>query len=1163
MSHPLVWPCRPTFNPLGGSPAISLTQDLSPDQSADILLLGCGDVYNVLFTISTDVTLPSGPRNLDITCCDLEPAVLARNLLVFTLLHDDSPVERIWDIYYHFKLDGESTNLLVAQCRQLIEVSQSMDTWRQSSYNSFLKIADSNTLSELRRHWTLYAGFPEITGTRLNKLKKEQEDLSRKIKTRLRTYGYMGASRSAAFMRNHTAKTISDQYGVYWQTGTTSTVPADIKEAQQLNPTWVYSLQGEKFAPHDNTYPQAFHFVSAVSPITSDPAGPATPSVMNKAKQQFKVACSAFESSRKAGAVTLRFVLGDALQFCYALQGPSANVITAPWRCTFIDLADHFASSPPPPQTFDVIDTSDLMNSLGAINILLATQPLLKKSPATQSMVYTEYVTISEEAAVEIFIEQICSDPSNFSALVGLLPRAYISAFDSHSVTHEVLVPESRDHNQRMAWVDPTSGDNYARKAERPVTRFASGDFAKTLGDMYPQMFFFDNVPEFFAPATMAQLRTWSEPHHTRETVAMVFRHAQRRVEIIGGTWDEEIDAFLDIVKKDKDVYLGARYREDLLLHLSLAGVRRLGSSASPGSGVFQGWSDVPTIVCIVIIVPSAKLDIIRADDEAVPPKLVCALRKGAKGATEIHSSIHPVWGKCVPTSDGKFTVEEDPTGMHGGSDLIVSFWASSKILERSDVRVSLALRYTPLTLKIYRDKLGPDFELFSTRLENEKHVHVVRERPMGNSKFQSIPQLESTPIPNAQIDTTFRVEGGHKPGFGGMPRWYIKTLTGRLDVQSPAEQKSLLDGAEVKLAQIAPCTVRVSFGEYAHVVIFPYPIRESRTKLRVARKSHYVELVAPPFNPLENGYPLIIFPVLHNPHLTPWNLHHICLDKMPILNNTNPQLPEWLTPHISLQWSDRELAEQASGRVGSDSINNLKTCIWSLISDYTGIRSGAPLNIFTFQTPTHDIELFILVSCMRVDFAGDTIVLDSAVIPASDITRPSLNELLFRLSSRGPVFLRDLMVEPQEMILWKRILLPVFTERCRTWSHMPNCEYASRGTVPHSLEADESQICSCGVGIGFAGPEWPSLWKDLLSHATRAAISTIFPVPYLELVAGPAINGQSGNLPQSDPAITCWECGNVGGKLMACGKCKTARYCSTECQKKNWKKHKPNCKAS
>jgi hypothetical protein len=44
------------FYPLGNTPAVSFTQDLSPDQDADVLLLGCGDPRNVLFTVYADVT---------------------------------------------------------------------------------------------------------------------------------------------------------------------------------------------------------------------------------------------------------------------------------------------------------------------------------------------------------------------------------------------------------------------------------------------------------------------------------------------------------------------------------------------------------------------------------------------------------------------------------------------------------------------------------------------------------------------------------------------------------------------------------------------------------------------------------------------------------------------------------------------------------------------------------------------------------------------------------------------------------------------------------------------------------------------------------------------------------------------------------------------------
>ena len=38
------------FYPIGNTPAVDFTQELAPETSANILLLGCGDVRNILYT---------------------------------------------------------------------------------------------------------------------------------------------------------------------------------------------------------------------------------------------------------------------------------------------------------------------------------------------------------------------------------------------------------------------------------------------------------------------------------------------------------------------------------------------------------------------------------------------------------------------------------------------------------------------------------------------------------------------------------------------------------------------------------------------------------------------------------------------------------------------------------------------------------------------------------------------------------------------------------------------------------------------------------------------------------------------------------------------------------------------------------------------------------
>ncbi|KFA49270.1 hypothetical protein S40293_11257 [Stachybotrys chartarum IBT 40293] len=84
------------FYPIGNTPAICLTQGLPPESQATVLLLGCGDVRNVLFTAHAD------DRRMDITCCDVQRAVLARNIVLLTLLLDDADGRRnddYWNIY--------------------------------------------------------------------------------------------------------------------------------------------------------------------------------------------------------------------------------------------------------------------------------------------------------------------------------------------------------------------------------------------------------------------------------------------------------------------------------------------------------------------------------------------------------------------------------------------------------------------------------------------------------------------------------------------------------------------------------------------------------------------------------------------------------------------------------------------------------------------------------------------------------------------------------------------------------------------------------------------------------------------------------------------------------------------------------------------------------
>lgn len=69
------------FYPVGDTPAVSLAQDLPPGTKSDILLLGCGDIRHILFTINNEQDAHE-KRSFDITCCDMDHCVIGMEISI-------------------------------------------------------------------------------------------------------------------------------------------------------------------------------------------------------------------------------------------------------------------------------------------------------------------------------------------------------------------------------------------------------------------------------------------------------------------------------------------------------------------------------------------------------------------------------------------------------------------------------------------------------------------------------------------------------------------------------------------------------------------------------------------------------------------------------------------------------------------------------------------------------------------------------------------------------------------------------------------------------------------------------------------------------------------------------------------------------------------------
>ena len=200
--------------------------------------------------------------------------------------------------------------------------------------------------------------------------------------------------------------------------------------------------------------------------------------------------------------------------------------------------------------------------------------------------------------------------------------------------------------------------------------------------------------------------------------------------------------------------------------------------------------------------------------------------------------------------------------------------------------------------------------------------------------------------------------------------------------------------------------------------------------------------------------------------------------------------------------------------------------------------------------------DTIIFVTALRLDLASHGFVIDAQVLTLSESVGDKVSDTLNAVHQEG----RPIEFHGEEVVAWKR-LLPAFVERCRTWEHGRNCEYLARKEVPLSLENGGDPLCSCGKGRDVT-PEFrqEKAWKSAIPYLTRVAISPLYGVPYAENVGN--FVAQLAAKMTSGQENKCQKCGGPGKpKLLVCGRCKDASYCSADCQKLDWKTHKGTCR--
>ena len=70
-----------------------------------------------------------------------------------------------------------------------------------------------------------------------------------------------------------------------------------------------------------------------------------------------------------------------------------------------------------------------------------------------------------------------------------------------------------------------------------------------------------------------------------------------------------------------------------------------------------------------------------------------------------------------------------------------------------------------------------------------------------------------------------------------------VSALTARVDLEDDEVIRDFGAGAMPEVEQASPCTMRLTVTGHVQTVVFPFPITGSQKKVRLARKSRYIEV--------------------------------------------------------------------------------------------------------------------------------------------------------------------------------------------------------------------------------------------------------------------------------------------------------------------------------
>ena len=919
-----------------------------------------------------------------------------------------------------------------------------------------------------------------------------------------------------------------------------------------------------------------FHLAASIAPLASDSIHGMLKRTDNEiikvkllACLQFKEWCDSFKEFAKSSRVYLRFFVGDAIALCYAFHQlgtriPS-NMLSSyvqPWSGNplVIDGINYFGN---PPLVFNVVDASDLTDTIGSLNLLVSVIPILERSPATTLHTDVKFLPEKGESETALLSRFLHGDPRTICTLLGLAPLPLLTGVTTRGYQQDFYRPSNR-HYHRISWKFTSSGDSAASNVKLACN---PKELGTVLGNMYLDMYPHQGEGSKFEPPLHPPEpgfgRIHNPPHYTKRGFAALMAFLKPRILV---DWDAMMAQFLSTLS-DPLLNDGVHifHIQDQLLQLYLAGtdphVRKfsMNREGAPSNTVIPSSA----VSCIVFSVPRVKfqrvLERYPVMEAELNRRINLFLRirlmtgrpeKGEEfmdrlNKVQLFSSAIPIFGKLVAAPDGKScTIEADPKGWNGSSDLQVCTYVPTRSLEtmREGPAPQIDLQINP--------------ENGSVGAMGGVYYLDIHEAPLfDRTQVLLVESLPGLSAPRPTLLESPREEWSLYNDSATTPLLQTSnmTFTSRLTLRQESNKTVLASGSPVTVTESSPCSINISCQDYQYRFVFPYPIIARRANIRVSRKAGWIEITVPLASNKDGGYMENPFPVFGpNDAICNWNMPTVSFKTLAKIDLTNEAVGTWVIKHVETMFSKRERQLlKANPQVNVPGITLFKKSLYDLFVNMT----RSPQRCYVIKPRADDTaSIIIVVWGLYLNDTANSIVVEAYVMPFSEVI--GMPPAFGAFSD----FTVKLVVGTEAFKLWKQAL-PAMVERCRNWDHRPDCTLSSSSMFAGWTGEGKSSICFCAPMNGS-------------EKGTPAAISPIFGAPYLEelrdrdgmeelgssiddLGIANAVQGKDASQnDRSDPP--CNRCRKVATKK--CANCETVKYCSRECQRQDWKEHKKVC---